>query len=73
MKEIWLEQTDGKTIAALKDISESTLGDPFTRLGLRTFVTIQLGIRAMFDCEFNTPTDDSRLPANSVAKTPGVA
>lgn len=27
MKAIWLEQTDGKTIAALKDISESALGE----------------------------------------------
>ncbi|KWT64730.1 hypothetical protein APV28_5045 [Comamonas testosteroni] len=41
--------------------------DPFTRAGLRSFVTIQPWIKAVFDGKFNIPTDDSPLYANSVA------
>ncbi|PND29736.1 hypothetical protein C1I89_33095 [Achromobacter pulmonis] len=60
----------GSYIVEVSDLEEARQfveNDPFTRAGLRSFVTIQPWIKAVFDGKFNIPTDDSPLYANSVA------
>jgi uncharacterized protein len=60
----------GSYIVAVGDLEEARQfvdNDPFTKAGLRSFVTIQPWIKAVFDGRFNIPTDDSPLFANSVA------
>ncbi|CAP44072.1 YciI family protein [Bordetella petrii] len=55
------------SVASLQEARDFVDNDPFTKAGLRAFVTIQPWIKAVFDGQFNIPTDDSPLFANSVA------
>src|SRR3546814_3363095 len=52
------------SVASLQEARDFVDNDPFTKAGLRAFVTIQPWIKAVFDGQFNIPTDDSPLFAN---------
>jgi uncharacterized protein len=54
------------SVADLEEARRFVDEDPFTQAGLRSFVYIQPWIKAVFDGQFNIPTDDSPLFANSV-------
>src|SRR3546814_13811366 len=55
------------SVASLQEARDFVDNDPFTKAGLRAFVTIQPLIKAVFEGHFNIPTDDSPIFANSVA------
>ncbi|AMK20755.1 MULTISPECIES: YciI family protein [Sphingobium] len=55
------------SVASMEEARAFVDNDPFTKAGLRAFVTIQPWIKAVFDGQFNIPTDDSPLYASSVA------